>query len=266
MNSSFFYSGAFFIYLIALIIELISLLSKKNFIYKIGMYTLLIGFLFQTPGLILRGIEMNFFPITNIYEAVTFMAWIGAIVAFYMYKSYKIPVSVGFLSTMIIVGFYAISSSPLVSSGVNLPVPVLRSYWLVLHVSFILIGEAFFIISFTAAIVYLFSKTDEMRSRMDELVHRAILIGFPFFTLGALIFGAIWAKYAWGRFWSWDPIETWSLITWLLYASYLHSRYVLKWKGKKSIIMALVAFATVIFTFFGVNLLGGLHGTEVGIK
>ncbi len=263
MNSAFFYSGAFFIYLLALIVELFSLLSKKSFFHKIGMYTLFIGFLFQTPGLILRGIEMNFIPITNVYEAVTFVAWIGAVVVFYMYKTHKIPASVGFISTAVLVGFYAVSSSPLVSPEIAPPVPILRSYWLVLHISFAFLGEVFFIVSFAAALAYLFSKTKEKRARMDDLTYKTILIGFPFFTLGALVFGAIWAKFAWGRFWSWDPKESWSLITWLFYAGYLHSRYVLKWKGKKSIILALVAFAAMIFTFFGVDFLGGLHSTEV---
>jgi cytochrome c-type biogenesis protein CcsB len=95
---------------------------------------------------------------------------------------------------------------------------------------------------------------------LDEITYKLIAIGFPIFTLGGLIFGAIWADQAWGKYWSWDPKETWSLITWLLYAFYLHSRLMRGWKGKKVAIVAVIGFVAVIFTYLGVNLLlSGLH-------
>jgi cytochrome c-type biogenesis protein CcsB len=95
---------------------------------------------------------------------------------------------------------------------------------------------------------------------LDEITYKLIAIGFPIFTLGGLIFGAIWANQAWGKYWSWDPKETWSLITWLLYAFYLHSRLMRGWKGKKVAMVAVIGFIAVIFTYLGVNLLlSGLH-------
>lgn len=95
---------------------------------------------------------------------------------------------------------------------------------------------------------------------LDELTYKNIAIGFPVFTLGGLIFGAIWADQAWGRYWSWDPKETWSLITWFVYALYLHARFLRGWRGKKIAILAVIGFFSTIFTYLGVNLLlSGLH-------
>lgn len=94
----------------------------------------------------------------------------------------------------------------------------------------------------------------------DEITYKSIAIGFPLFTIGGLIMGAIWANQAWGRYWSWDPKETWSFITWLVYALYLHSRFIAGWRGKKVAIIAIAGFITVISTYLGVNLLlSGLH-------
>lgn len=95
---------------------------------------------------------------------------------------------------------------------------------------------------------------------LDEITYRSIAVGFPIFTLGGLIFGAIWADQAWGKYWTWDPKETWSLITWFIYAFYLHSRLMRGWKGRKVALVAVVGFLAVIFTYLGVNLLlSGLH-------
>jgi cytochrome c-type biogenesis protein CcsB len=95
---------------------------------------------------------------------------------------------------------------------------------------------------------------------LDEITYKSIAVGFPIFTLGGLIFGAIWADQAWGTYWSWDPKETWSLITWFVYAFYLHGRMLRGWRGKGVAIVAVVGFMAVIFTYLGVNLLlSGLH-------
>ena len=102
-----------------------------------------------------------------------------------------------------------------------------------------------------------FNLTPDM---LDEITYKSIAVGFPIFTLGGLIFGAIWANQAWGVYWSWDPKETWSLITWFIYAFYLHGRMMRGWKGKKIAVVAVIGFMAVIFTYLGVNLLlSGLH-------
>jgi len=95
---------------------------------------------------------------------------------------------------------------------------------------------------------------------LDDLTYKSIAVGFPIFTLGGLIFGAIWADQAWGRYWSWDPKETWSLITWFVYAFYLHARFLRGWRGRRIAVVAVIGFVCTIFTYLGVNLLlSGLH-------
>jgi len=106
-------------------------------------------------------------------------------------------------------------------------------------------------------VVASFNVTTEL---LDEITYKAIAVAFPVFTLGGLIFGAIWADQAWGVYWSWDPKETWSLITWFVYAFYLHARLMRGWKGRKVAVVAVVGFVAVVFTYLGVNLLlSGLH-------
>jgi len=100
---------------------------------------------------------------------------------------------------------------------------------------------------------------------LEEIEYKSIAIGFPLFTLGGLLMGAIWANSAWGKYWSWDPKETWSLITWFVYALYLHARFIGGWRGKRVAILAVVGFVAVIFTYLGVNLvLSGLHAYGSG--
>jgi cytochrome c-type biogenesis protein CcsB len=110
---------------------------------------------------------------------------------------------------------------------------------------------------FLKKVIERFNVTADM---LDEITYKSIAIGFPIFTLGGLIFGAIWADQAWGVYWSWDPKETWSLITWFIYAFYLHGRMIRGWRGKKVAMVAVIGFMAVIFTYLGVNLLlSGLH-------
>ncbi len=106
-------------------------------------------------------------------------------------------------------------------------------------------------------IITSFSVSPEL---LDDLTYKSIAVGFPIFTIGGLIFGAIWADQAWGRYWSWDPKETWSLITWFVYAFYLHAKFLRGWRGKKIAVVAVVGFVCTVFTYLGVNLLlSGLH-------
>ena len=100
---------------------------------------------------------------------------------------------------------------------------------------------------------------------LDDITYKSIAVGFPLFTVGGLLMGAIWANSAWGKYWTWDPKETWSLITWFVYALYLHARFVGGWRGKRVAILAIVGFISVIFTYLGVNLvLSGLHAYGSG--
>jgi cytochrome c-type biogenesis protein CcsB len=109
------------------------------------------------------------------------------------------------------------------------------------------------------------SSLNLTHTMLDEIEYKSIAVGFPLFTIGGLIMGAIWANSAWGKYWTWDPKETWSLITWFVYALYLHARFVGGWRGKRVAILSIIGFVAVIFTYLGVNLvLSGLHAYGSG--
>ncbi len=213
--------------------------------------------------LIDRSVLISFVAVTNTYESLLFFAAAicAVLFALRLIRSTRgLSPFVLFGSTIVAIVLLAISSSPLAPKGIEPPIPALHSYWLVLHVTFAFIGEAFFVVSFVAAIVLLATKNEDRRTEMDRLVATSIGIGYPIFSAGALVFGAIWAETAWGAWWSWDPKETWALITWLIYTAYLHTRLVKGMRGRTSAILAIVGFAAMVFTFFGVNyLLSGLH-------
>lgn len=150
--------------------------------------------------------------------------------------------------------------------------PALQSYWLPIHASISLISYALLTMSFCISIMYLIQERQIKKKRLgaifkrlpslqtlDTMSEKCLKIGFPFLTLG-IITGSIWAEKAWGAYWSWDPKETWSLVTWLLYAALLHQRLTVGWRGKRSAYMTIVGFLALLFTFIGVTyLLPGAH-------
>jgi cytochrome c-type biogenesis protein CcsB len=150
--------------------------------------------------------------------------------------------------------------------------PILKSAWLGIHTTLAVLGDAAFAFSFIVSAMYLVQERQLKHKHlgaifhrlppldvMDTIGYRALSIGWPLFTLG-MITGSLWANSAWGTYWSWDPKETWSLITWFVYSVYLHARYVRGWKGTQMAVISLIGFLSVIFTYLGVNLvLSGLH-------
>jgi len=158
------------------------------------------------------------------------------------------------------IALLAIASSPLVPAEALPPIPALRSAWLLLHVSFSFVGEAFFIASCVASILFLATRDQAKKADYDRITYTAVAIGYPVFIAGAMVFGAIWAQQARGTWWSWDPRETWGLATCLLYTVYLHLRLVVKRRDAWPSIVSVVGFLCTVFPFFGVNyLLAGLR-------
>jgi cytochrome c-type biogenesis protein CcsB len=151
-------------------------------------------------------------------------------------------------------------------------IPALQSNWLLMHVSIMILSYAALLIGSILAITYIViisssneinwlngSNTKNFLEELDSLSYRILAFGFPMLTLGILS-GAVWANEAWGSYWSWDPKETWALITWLVFAFYLHTRLQYGWEGKKSSYVATFGFFIVWICYLGVNLLGkGLH-------
>jgi cytochrome c-type biogenesis protein CcsB len=150
--------------------------------------------------------------------------------------------------------------------------PVFKSLWLTVHVGTIFMGNGLFAITFLAAIMYLLQERHIKKKRLgsfynrlpslatlDTINYSSLVYGFPFITVG-MITGSIYAQYALGTYWQWDPKEVWSLITWLFYAALLHERLVIGWRGRRAALMSIVCFCILIFTFVGVSLLlGGYH-------
>ena len=150
-------------------------------------------------------------------------------------------------------------------------VPALQSNWLMMHVSMMMLSYATLILGSLLSIVFLVIQTfknqsvivgntkQQLLENIDIWSYRTIGLGFPFLTIG-IIAGAVWANEAWGSYWSWDPKETWALITWLIFASYIHARLTRGWAGEKSAILGSLGFFVVWVCYLGVNFLGqGLH-------
>jgi ABC-type transport system involved in cytochrome c biogenesis permease subunit len=253
---------AFILLILSLIIQIIFLLRKSGSADPVSHFALLASAILLFANIIVRSIKINFVALTNTFESLVFFSGAIALVLF-IYRVRNKEKALPFMlfgGTITAIILLSIASSPILSKEILPPIPALQSYWLVLHVSFAFIGEAFFVFAFVAAIYYFFIHDEEKLKKTDRIIYRSIAIGYPFFTAGAIVFGAIWAQYAWGRYWSWDPKETWSLITWLIYTGYLHTRLVIKWRGKMTAILSIVGFVFTMFTFFGVNyILSGLH-------
>jgi len=247
---------------VAAVLQIVFLIRKGQTGDPVSHWMLLAASLLLFAVTVDRSIRISFPAVTNTYESLVFFSAVVCALVFVLRLVMKSAVTRYVLlgATIFALALLMISSSPLAPRGIQPPIPALQSLWLVLHVTLAFIGEAFFVVSLAAAIVHLASQDAERKAEADRITYTSVAIGYPIFTAGALIFGAIWAEVAWGQWWSWDPKETWALITWLVYTAYLHTRLVRRLRGKVSAVLAIVGFAFTLFTFFGVNfLLSGLH-------
>ena len=242
---------------------------------KVALRLYAIATLFLTLGVIARGISAGRVPWGNMYEfsitgALSFSIAFLVVGRKYDLRWLGLPISI---LVLLILGT-AITllyrpSAPLV--------PALRSTWLVVHVSAAILSGGVFLLANTLAATYLW--LDQMESKgernpfarrlpsletLDQLTYRLVAIVFPLWTF-AIIAGAIWAEAAWGRYWGWDPKETWAFITWILYAGYLHARVTAGWKGKKAAWLCLIAGSSFLFNYIYVNIWGTGRHTYSGL-
>jgi cytochrome c-type biogenesis protein CcsB len=214
-----------------------------------------------TASLTVRAIQTGHGPFSNMYEFSVAFSWGILAVGLFFWWRYRIFV-LNLLITFIALGLMIFANS-LSSRAIPL-VPALQQSWLLTtHVASAVISYGAFAIGFSAAILFIIRnrKNDSSQkeaARLDELSYHSVIIGFPFMTL-VIVLGALWADIAWGSYWSWDPKETASLVTWLLYATYLHSRIVRGWRDTKAAILLIIGFAAVLLTFFGNYIFIGLH-------
>jgi ABC-type transport system involved in cytochrome c biogenesis permease subunit len=254
------------LYLCLFAIHLIFFASKKEKVYE-AMWLVLYGtFVLHTIGLVVRWVEsyglgVGHAPLSNFYESLIFYSWCVALILIIMRKKMKAPIITAF-ATLVALFFIGYASlSPSVEKGIQPLIPALQSNWLHVHVFTCFIAYAAFAISFLCGVFYMFQWKSIIppKETLEELNYQSVMVGFPMLTAGILT-GAVWAHYAWGSYWSWDPKETWSLITWIVYALYLHARFTRGWKGKRIAWLSIIGFGSVIFTYFGVNfVLAGLH-------
>jgi cytochrome c-type biogenesis protein CcsB len=238
---------------------------RKVMLGRIGAACLFAGGGFQTAGIGVRWDLAGHIPLSNMFEYASAMSWM-AVVSFglllWMYLKLVIGVFVAPLVFALVV-----AASMLPKELSQQLVPALQSYWLTIHVSLAALGEGAFAVAFAVSVMYLVTKrlgggagrrlpSPEV---LDEINYRAIAIGYPLFTIGALFAGAIWAHNAWGAFWSWDPKEVGSLIIWLFYTGYLHARLQRDWRGSRAAVMSILGFVMTILSFAGNMVLGGNH-------
>ncbi len=200
-------------------------------------------------------------PLSNFYESLIFYAWCIGFVLVILKKRLTFPI-ITMMASLIAVGFMGYASiSSSVERKIQPLIPALQSNWLHIHVITCFVAYAAFVISFICGLLYLIKWKNVVPPKeiLEEINYRSVMVGFPMLSAGILT-GAVWAHYAWGSYWSWDPKETWSLITWIIYALFLHARFVRGWKGKRIAFISIIGFLSVIFTYFGVNfILSGLH-------
>ncbi|MFA5307895.1 MAG: c-type cytochrome biogenesis protein CcsB [Dehalococcoidales bacterium] len=221
----------------------------------------LAGFCLLTFSIIFRAIAAGRGPFSNMYEFSLAFAWGVMVIGLIFWRRNKVALVAG-ITTVLALALLIFAAT--LSSRVNSLVPALQqSALLSLHVTAAVIAYGAFGIGFGMAIVYLVRERKQ-HSRLpeaeviDRLSYQTVVIGFPLLTL-TIILGAVWAEISWGSYWSWDPKETASLVTWLIYAGYLHARVMRGWKGKKVAILLIVGFCAVLFTFFGNYIFQGLH-------
>ncbi|MDP2861244.1 MAG: c-type cytochrome biogenesis protein CcsB [Desulfobacterales bacterium] len=274
MNSSNLLSITTFIYGFAAFFYIFAVVFKKPLAGRFGTWTALAGIAGNISGIALRWVEsykmgIGHAPLSNLYESLVFFALLIVVIYLVIERSYGNRTIGAFTTPLAFLAMAYASLSPNISDRIQPLVPALKSNWLIAHVITCFVGYAAFAIAFGLSIMFLFKRNDSKEEGhflklfpdmkiLDELSHQMIMFGFLFLSAG-IITGAVWANSAWGRYWGWDPKETWSLITWFVYATLIHARFMRGWHEKRLAYLSIIGFAAVLFTYFGVNLLPGLH-------
>ena len=249
--------------------------SKTERLGRLGSAFMVIGTLLLLAGVIFRGISANRVPWGNMYEFSITGTLAFSIAYLYALKKYQmrwlgLPAAIAILLTLgTAVTLLYRPSAPLV--------PALKSPWLVIHVSAAIIsGGVFLLANFIAATYLILDRYEQKGARpiwmqkfpalesLDNFSYRLIALVFPLWTF-SVIAGAIWAEAAWGRYWGWDPKETWAFITWVAYAAYLHARVTIGWRGRKAAWLCLLAGSTFLFNYVYINVWGTGKHTYSGL-
>ncbi len=281
MDNTYIISIVTFTYGLAMVCYAAGLIFKREQINKAGSLITLLAVTGNLAAIIYRWIEsyqlgMGHAPFANMYESLVFFAFSIGLIYLVMELRFKTRAlgAPAILMAFIVLAYASLS--PGIDQKIQPLIPALQSNWLIAHVITCFLGYAAFAIAFGISALYLFLRQRQeipatatetsspglpRTQVLDDLIYQTVSFGFFFLSIG-IITGAVWANSAWGRYWGWDPKETWSLITWFVYAILLHARLVRGWRGKAIAWIAIAGFAAVIFTYFGVNLLPGLHSYQ----
>jgi cytochrome c-type biogenesis protein CcsB len=258
------------LYMLSTVAYFAYLFIQKDFAQRIGYYLILAGFVCHTATIVFGFAKSGHLPVGNLRETLSLAGWAiagGFLIFQYKFNLKILGIFVAPTISLIVVLATLVSSEPYQATK------IFKSFWLISHVMAIFFGEAFFTLAAGLGVLYLIQenaiKTKQHRfffkrlpslDLLDSAGYACIVVGFSLLTLG-LITGLVYAKSYWGKFWSWDPKEVWSAITWIFYAVLLHERLTVGWRGRKSAIMAIIGLGVLVFTFLGVNLLlEGHHG------
>lgn len=278
MDSSLILGSSTFIYLLATFFYVAYAIFRHKLAGDAGLIALIAGLLANGAGIGVRWLEthqqgIGYVPLSNMYESLVFFAFCIAVLYIFIEFAYKIKIIGTYIVPFTFLTMAYASYSTEFGKEIKPLLPALQSNWLAAHVITCFIGYAAFAIACGMAIFYLYknalsnrenaqqeaTSSKQLLKTIDAINYKMVAFGFIWLTAG-IVTGAIWANSAWGTYWSWDPKETWSLITWFVYALALHARYTRGWDGFKMSIVSLVGFVSVIFTYYGVNfLLSGLH-------
>ncbi|MBI3012977.1 MAG: c-type cytochrome biogenesis protein CcsB [Elusimicrobia bacterium] len=291
------FNAAYLLYTAAMLTYFFYAWSKKESLSRMAFFAVVAGVACHVLHLGLRayvGLALDqlrwYVPWSNWFESFSLFALVIGITFIAVQWSVHLPILGVFVVTLLWIilsfsltyplfsqweqlqGFSQVWEAVKQSRTIPQLMPALQSYWMAIHVPVMFTAYASFAVAFAVGIVYLiqekqiksknpsdFSQSLPALEPLDRMIYRLIAWGFPILTLGVIL-GARWAYDAWGRYWGWDAKETWALITWFTYAIYLHMRLVANWRGRKTVILSIVGFGVVLFTYIGVNYLSQLHG------
>ncbi len=241
------------LFLLGALVSLLFWFTRSKEVGYGSVVVTLIASIMLTVSLALRYFDVGHLPYVQMYETYLFTAWAIAAIAVIadFWVSTRLPSTIAnILAGLILVYVW---TWPMGSREGQPLSAALQSPWLDVHIATAFLAYAGFAISAGAGIVYLFNRND----KVDELSYKLIAFSFPLLGMGILL-GAVWANVAWGRYWGWDPKETAALVTWLVYAGYLHARLAHGWKGVRASILNIVGFLCVVFTWIGLNIVARL--------
>lgn len=253
--------GGLTAYFAAVVLHMLSLAFHSEKLGKIAWIVFYAAFALNSVYIIARGVTAHRLPLANQFEFATAFAWAIGLFAIVLHRRIDEP-WMGAVTAP--AAFLILSFAALQPRQISELMPALRSAWFAFHIGSAVFSYSAFMISACFALRYLIlnkksAGEDKRLMRLDYFSYRMIAFGFLLLTV-TILTGCIWAEQAWSAFWTWDPKETWALITWLIYAAYLHLRLQRKWQGKRMAIYSLVGIVCVLFTFIGVNVLfTGLH-------